>query len=129
MKDMNDTIKDYCKKKGYADFVIEGGLDYLVPSWERTVAHIARDYSRMMKEEYLNDMDGRRILHEVLQIATEAQRKQVEARIKAADETYFAHTVAVDVCIWGERNEKKYGYSPQVDWWYYRGPKVRDANW
>lgn len=55
MEHMNDPIKDYCKKKGFADFVVEGGLDYLVPSWERTVAHIARDYARMMKEEYLND--------------------------------------------------------------------------
>ncbi len=30
-KSMNDSIKDYCKKKGFADFVVEGGLDYLVP--------------------------------------------------------------------------------------------------
>ena len=126
---MNDPIKEFCKKKGYAKFVIEGGLNYLVPKWERTVAHIARDYSRMVKDDYLNDMDGRRIIYEVLQVATETQREQVEVRIKLADEIYFAHTVAVNECIWGERNEKKYGYSPQLDWWYYREPKTRSANW
>ena len=129
MKELNDPVKAHCKKKGYADFVIEGGLDYLVPNWERTVADIARGYSGWTKWEYLNDMDGRRIIHEVLRVATQDQRNQVAPRIKAADEIYFTNTVAVKDCVWGRRNEKENEYTPEVNWWYYREPKIRDSNW
>ena len=125
---MLDPVKEYCARRGYASFVIEGGLDYLVPHWERVVMDVARGY-RLTRDDYLNDMDARRILNEALQVATPAQAAQVTERIKVADETFIAHTIAVETCIWGHHHEEKYGYSARIDWWYYREPKVRHHGW
>ena len=85
---MIDPIKEYCRKKGYANHVVKGGLKYLVTNWERTVASITNGYSFGL-DDYLNDMDGRKILNEVLDIATDEQKNLIEARIKIADESFF----------------------------------------
>jgi hypothetical protein len=118
---MIDPIKEYCRKKGYANHVVKGGLKYLVTNWERTVASITNGYSFGL-DDYLNDMDGRKILNEVLDIATDEQKNLIEARIKIADESFFSLTSLSPRCIWGELNELKYGYSRDKDWWYYRIP-------
>ena len=89
MNKRDESIKTYCKERGYADFVVEGGLDYLVSNWEKTVAYIARGYANMVIYDYLNDMDGRRILAEVLPLANEGQRIRYLERIKAMYEIFF----------------------------------------
>lgn len=82
MKDLNCPVTTYCKKKCYADHVIEGRLDYLVKDWERTVAHIARGYLEIMKYDYLSDMDGRQIIHDFLRVATEDQKIRLKRESK-----------------------------------------------
>ncbi len=64
---MSDPVREYLKQKGYAQHVIEGGLQHLVSNWELVVNEIAQGY-RSYEEEYLNDMDGRRIIEEVLRL-------------------------------------------------------------
>src|SRR5687768_3385360 len=118
---MNDPVKAFCLQKGYAQHVVEGGLDYLISSWEKTSTETASDYS-LGFDDFLNDMDGRRILGEVLQVATEKQKRSIESRLKKADELFFASTVESAACIWGKANEEQLGYSREENWYYYRIP-------
>jgi len=121
-QDMIDSVREYCLKKGYARHVIAGGLEGIVADWERTVAETVEGY-RLEFEDYLNDMDGRSILEEVLAVASEEQKQNVQARIGSADALFVAHTVSSSQCVWGEHTEAKHGYSREKDWWYYRVPK------
>src|SRR5690349_15137244 len=77
-----DPVRENCRQRRYADHVILGGLDGLVERWEERVASIA-DSERLgyLVEEYCNDLAGRRILWEVLPLATEEQRQAVTGRI------------------------------------------------
>lgn len=118
-----EAIRGYCRRRNYADFVIEGGLDYLILRWERDVQEIATGYTGGMLDEYLNDMDGRRIINEVWPLASAEQVACYQRRLEEADKRFFAATVPAEACIWGEENEAKYHYLPEVNWWYYRVPK------
>jgi hypothetical protein len=123
-----EVIGVYCARMGFADFVVDGGLDYLVPSWQQTVEEIERGYKGLV-EEYMNDMDGRRILHEVWPLASADQASFYQARVDEADNKFFAATVPAEECILGGHNEARHGYRPEVDWWYYRVPKDKGPNW
>ena len=118
---MNDPVREFCLQKGYAQHVVEGGLDYLITSWEQTSNEIATGYS-LGFDDFLNDMDGRRILGDVLQVATAEQKHFIESRLKEADELFMASTVESVACIWGKANEKQLGYSREKNWYYYRIP-------
>ena len=118
---MKDPVKEFCLQKGYAQHVVEGGLDYLITSWERTSKQTANGYSLGI-DDFLNDMDGRRILGDVLKVASEEQKQSIELRLKEADELFIASTEDSAACIWGKANEEELGYSREKDWYYYRIP-------
>jgi hypothetical protein len=122
------AIREYCERQQFADFVIEGGLDYLVTTWEATVREVVDGY-QAMDLEYLNDMDGRRIIREVWLLASDEQRRTYQDRLTEADRRFEEATNEVPQCLWGAKNEPKHGYSPEVDWYYYREPKVKGPNW
>jgi len=85
------------------------------------VAHVEEGYNGIF-EEYLNDMDARRITNELLPIASDEERARAEAVVPGLDERFFKVTVPVDSCIWGGKIAANYGYRPDRDWWYYRLP-------
>ena len=118
---MDDPVRKYCLQMGYAKHVVEGGLEYLLATWERTTEEIGTGYS-LGFDDFLNDMDGRRILAEVLVVATEEQKQSIESRLKKADYLFISSTVESLGCIWGKDNEKQLGYSREKDWYYYRVP-------
>jgi hypothetical protein len=122
------AIQEYCKQKKFASFVIESGLEYLIPRWEKTVLKIKNGYT-MTLYEYLNDMDTRKIINEVWSLASDEQIDQYQERLKAADEVYFDSTVPSEECIWGSQNAAKYGYIQEVDWWYYHVPINKGSRW
>jgi hypothetical protein len=119
---MDDPIRKYCLEKGYARHVVDGGLDYLLKSWEKAATHVAEGYCFGL-DDFRNDMDGRQILSEVLSVATDEQKQSIESRLKAADELFIASTVESSGCVWGKSNEEQLGYSREKDWYYYRVPK------
>jgi hypothetical protein len=80
---MNDPVRAFCIQKGYAQYVVEGGLDYLMASWEKTSTRTAIGYF-LGFDDFLNDMDGRRILGDVLQVATGKQTESIELRLTKA---------------------------------------------
>jgi hypothetical protein len=122
------AIQEYCKQRKFADFVIENGLDYLIPRWEKTVLRIKNGYT-MTLDEYLNDMDTRRIINEVWSLVSDELIDQYQERLKAADEKYLDSTVPSEECIWGSKSAVKYGYSQEVDWWYYHVPISKGSRW
>ena len=127
---MTDGLKAYFLSKGYADHVVNAGLARLIRSW----ADIARSLSNsdpayIMYDEFLNDMDGRRILEEALSVISPEERAAVQSQVDEADKVFRESTVEISKCIWGEDNVKKHGYSSEKDWYYYRRPKEVDDSW
>jgi hypothetical protein len=115
------AVREFCERRGFSRFVRDGGIDYLLRRWARIVAHVEEGYDGMF-EEYLNDMDARRIMSELLPVASDEERARAEAVIPSLDERFFKVTVTVDSCIWGAEAEANYGYRHDHDWWYYRLP-------
>jgi hypothetical protein len=125
---VTDVVRDYLRSHGYADFVVRDGLAGLVRSWERTVASVAAG-EEQYQDDYLNDMDGRRILEEALEVAGPEDRSNWVDRVRVADDTIRGHLVPTNGCIWGDDNAVKHGYSRERDWWYYHRPRKVEGDW
>ena len=123
-----DVVREYLKAKQCADFVVRDGLEGLVRGWERVAASVAAG-EEQFQDDYLNDMDGRRILAEALAIAPSEERGNFDARIAAADKMIRSNLVPTQTCIWGEANSVKYGYDRERDWWYFHRPRVVEKDW
>jgi hypothetical protein len=101
--------------------VCEHGFPYLLESWAKTVSALEAGYDSLF-DEYLNDVDSRKIIDELSIHASDAERAVVEASLPALDSRFVAATRPIAMCVWGDQNATKYGYSPERDWWYYRLP-------
>jgi hypothetical protein len=69
-----------------------------------------------------NDMDGRRIIEELLPLADDTERRMVASSLPALDDGFLNATLPTSSCIWGEDVAEKHNYIPGRDWWYYRIP-------
>ena len=126
---MTDPVKEYCRKRGYADHVVRGGMTYLVESWEQTVESVARGEVQF-QDDYLNDMDGRQIPDEVLAVVTDEQKTQFGQRIAKADQRFLAAVIPTTECLWGDQNAKKHGLTRENQWWYFNRPtNVDEREW
>lgn len=115
------NVRRYCEDRGFSSRVREGGFDYLLDRWAKIVAEVEAGY-RGLFDEYLNDMDVRRIVDELGTYASDDEWAAVDAALPSLDTRFLAATRLVDTCIWGERNRAKYNYRLDRDWWYYRVP-------
>lgn len=125
MTEPSQAVREYCKRSGFSDQVCRGGLDYLLGSWRRTVDEIVEGY-RGLFDEFLNDMDGRRIISELMPIATEVERSRTIDQLSRLDNSFLDATLEYEACIWGDDQAAKRRYNRERDWWYYRRPKVLD---
>jgi hypothetical protein len=121
MDTSSPAVRKFCEQRRFSRFARDGGIDYLLRRWTRIVAQVEEGYHGIF-EEYLNDMDARRIISELLPIAGDEERARAEAVLPALDERFFKVTVPVDSCIWRAQAEANHGYRPAHDWWYYRLP-------
>jgi hypothetical protein len=127
---MPTDFSNYLRSKGYAEHVVRDGLEGLVKSWESIATGLAQNNpAYVMYDEFLNDMDCRRILRECMELAAPKELHAFEARVAAADALYRDSTLPVSRCVWGDENALKFGYTPMADWYYYRGPKTLDETW
>jgi hypothetical protein len=94
---------------------------YLLVVWEHVVGEVNDGY-RALFDEYLDDMDGRRIIDELLILVDDAERAELEVSLAALDDRFFKATDPVDSCIWGEAAAAKQGYERNRNWWYFRIP-------
>jgi hypothetical protein len=125
---MSDPVRDFLERHQYADSVVAGGLPGLVNAWEAVVNSVARG-DVQHEDDYLNDMDGRRILAEALAVAPMEERRRWESRVAVADAAVRRHLVPTTECLWGAANAAKYAYSRDREWWYFHRPRVVDASW
>lgn len=111
-----DKIKEVLKDK--SDLVRHDGLNYLIPAWQRFAEQYA-DPEELIYE-WLNDLDTRKIIDEVLTTLSETERHIIERELKPLDDMVLAKTFEVNECVWGDEAEKEYAYNRQKNWYYYR---------
>lgn len=125
---MNDPVREYLKRQGYADYIIEGGIEYLLASWESTVTSITEgevpDYN-----QYLKSMDRRRILEETLALIPMYQQAWYHKRIYEADHRLKPYLTFTEEPLCGPALAAEKGYTPERQWWYYYRPWQIQGAW
>jgi hypothetical protein len=123
-----DPVREYLRQRGASYSVIANGLRGLVDNWERVVAEVEAGYDRPF-DDYLNDLDGRQLLANALEIAPEEVREAYTGRIAATDARVKAVTRPSARCLWGQIVADEEGWKPDRNWWYFLlptapGPKL-----
>jgi hypothetical protein len=125
---MTDSARRFLLERHYPDHVVEGGLERLLRHWEDVAESVAQGEVQY-QDDYLNDMDGRAILEELLPHLEASERAEAQRRLARADARLRTQLIPTSGCIWGEENARKHGYSRERDWWYYHRPRVVDDTW
>lgn len=99
--------------------VVKDGLNYLIPNWKQSVASLEKETEL---DEYLNDVDGRDIIRQILTVLRPDEIMTVEKDLKPIDDLFREKTTATSQCIWGARNERHRGWNRVEHWYYYRAP-------
>jgi hypothetical protein len=122
------AMAEYCRRRGYSDLVVQGGLEYLISSWERTVTEVETGYPGIVLE-YINDLDGRRIIHEVWLLTSAEQQIRFGPRLEQADKRFEASTESVEESFSLGVRKNPDRYPPMVRWLYYRVPTNKPPDW
>ena len=112
----NDRIKAILKDN--ADVVRKDGLNYLIPAWQRFASEYAHIESSL--DEWLNDLDTRMIVENILNVLPQNERAKVEEVLKHIDDQVREKTFMINECAWGPEVEQREGYTRQRHWYYYR---------
>jgi hypothetical protein len=118
----DDSLPLHFGQRRHAPHAGEPGLAYLVAQWEARVADIAQDRFAD-RDEYLNVMDGRRILAERLADTDVAQRAAVLPRLEEIDRRFRSLVLPTDVCAWGAMNAYRHRWTREREWWYWTRPR------
>ena len=111
-----DEIKSILKDK--ADFVQRDGLNYLIPNWKRFAEEDAD--SQELIYEWLNDLDKRKIIDEILTIIPHSEKIKIELDLKLIDKIVIEKTFEINECVWGNNIEKNNNFDRNKHWYYYR---------
>ena len=114
-----DPVREFLKRRRSAEHVVRGGLPGLVENWERVVESVTRGYNLGL-DDYLNDMDGRQLLDEALELA-KADHAYIE-RVRRADQSMRRLVRPITRSLWGEKNATEHGWSAAKNWWYFAVP-------
>ena len=118
-----DKIKELLKDK--SELVQQKGLNYLIPNWQQFADLYAE--SEELIYEWLNDLDTRKIIDEILQILPYQERIKIELVLKPIDKKVIDKTFEINECVWGDNVEIQ-KYDKQKNWYYYRmNQKVFDS--
>jgi hypothetical protein len=126
----NDPVREYLRRSGAPYSVVAQGLRGLVENWERVVTQIVEGYNHTL-DEYLNDMDGRQLLANALELAPEEVRNAFLPRVHDADLKARLNLMAVGRCLWGGIVAEEEGWTEEANWWYFEkprspGPRLRE---
>jgi hypothetical protein len=122
-----DPVRDFLGKKGCPEPVLDGGLPGLVENWEQVVEAVRKGYALTL-DDYLNDLDGRQMIEEALQLAPEAEREKMRERVGRADKKMRGLIEPAGKCLWGSEVAEAEGWTPEKNWWYFRRPQKGDAD-
>jgi hypothetical protein len=118
----SDPIREYLRQQGAPYHVITNGLRGLVENWERVVAEVERGYPLGL-DDYLNDMDGRQLLENALEVAPGELRGAFVERVRRADDRIRQQLVHAGRCLWGQIVADEEGWRDYKEWWYFYRPK------
>jgi hypothetical protein len=126
----SDAIQDFLRQRGCPDEVIEGGLEGLLRDWERMVEQVEAGYDLGL-DDYLNDLDGRQLVEDLLALAPPEERDEARDRLWAADVRMKGLVRSTEACLWGEAVADSEGWTPERNWWYFSlprspGPMLKD---
>lgn len=117
-----DPIRDHLKRIGASEKVIEWGLEGLVENWEHVVDQVAKGYPLDL-DSYLNDLDSRQLIQEVLSIVDATEHTHLMERIAAADLRMKTVVIPARECLWGDQVALDEGWNREQNWWYFNQPK------
>jgi len=115
-------VSRYCERRGFSRHVCEGGFGYLLGRWTKIVAAVEAGYGLLL-DEYLNDLDARRIIDELATHASDEEWADVEAVLPSLDERFVEATRPVSACAYGATDEQKSRYDRGRHWYYFRVPQ------
>ena len=111
---MKSDTQKILYKIGCAEHVVQDDLEGLVSAWVKVVAHVSEGY-QMTTDDYLNDIEGRHLIHVFIDQAPSQFIAPYEQRLKAADEKFMVCTTETVECIWGHAMNKNItGHAPPI---------------
>lgn len=118
----DDPVRDYLRRSGAPYSVVAQGLRGLVENWERVVDQVVEGYPLGL-DDYLNDMDGRQLLQNALDLAPDEVRDAFVPRVREADIRILAVLEPAGRCLWGSIVAEDEQWLEEVNWWYYGKPR------
>ncbi len=126
----HDEVMRFLTARGCPDDVAKAGLEGLVAAWERTGLQVRAGYP-LGHDDYLNDVDGRQLIEEIVAAVPAAGSARLLSRIEAADVAMQEAIVPTDECLWGDELADREDWTPGDNWWYFGlprdpGPQLRE---
>ena len=97
-------------------------LRALLAAWA-AFAESLQDGYEFGLDDYLNDLDVRRLIAETLHGSENRRLPAIRRRIATLDDRVRGATLPTDTCLWGSNNASKHGWTPEGEWWYYAVPR------
>lgn len=119
-----DVVRAFLRDRGLADEVVEAGVEGLVARWEQAAREAERERYPFGVEDWLDELDGRQLLHELGAAVPAALGDGLAARLDEADARARAATELAPACMWGEALAKRMGWRAKREWWYWLRPRV-----
>lgn len=125
-----DPVREYLRRSGASYAVVGQGLRGLVENWERVATQVVEGYNETL-DDYLNEMDGRQLLENALELTPEEMRAAFLPRVRDADMRIRLNLVRAGRCLWGGIVAEDEQWTEARNWWYYEhprspGPRLRE---
>jgi hypothetical protein len=118
----DDDVRAFLRDRGLADEIVADGLEGIVTRWEQAAREAERERYPFGIEDWLNELDGRQLAHELVDAVPAALGASLAARLEEADARMRAATQEWPECLWGGALAKRMGWKPRREWWYWRRP-------
>jgi hypothetical protein len=118
-----DEERRFLRTRRAPPHVVEGGLAGLIEAWERTAYDIEGEYPLGM-EDYLNDMDGRQLIDDLIVAVPASFSPELRDRLAEADRGAREGLMPADECLWGSAVAVREGWTPERNWWYFNLPRT-----
>ncbi len=117
-----EAVRAFLRERGLADEILAEGAEGFVARWEQAARDAERERYPFGIEDWLNELDGRQVLHELQAAVPGALGEGLAARLDEADARVQAATVVAGECLWGDALAARMGWRPAHEWWYWRTP-------
>jgi hypothetical protein len=118
----DETVREFLRRRGCADAVVEGGLAGLVAAWERTSLEVERGWTSGL-DAYLEALDARQLVDDAWGAASDIERARVRERLDAADTRMRGRLEPATRCLWGAEVALYHGWDAGQQWWWFGRPR------